>query len=256
MKQVLIIILASAQLFAFSQINLDKTYEGSAGLSKINENTFYFYNFDTTYNQCVIYNEQHEQIKTIDVPLTNGQYLSSITYLSEDLFDLDAELELVYTYTEWQLVDTTWYLYYGSNILNEDGSIMAEIPGAEYINVTNTNDGSSLLAWIYDFSLSSYPIETQAYHLPGNYSAIDENKSLEQQNAWPNPCSQNIYLPIETGASSIQVYNEQGQLIDVIQPSSTDQSVKYSVNHLSKGIYFFQSNFNNKKGETRKFIIH
>jgi len=257
MKQILLITFIIIHVFAFSQINLEKTYEGSAGLSKINENTYYYYNFDTTYNQCIIYNEQHNQIKSVDVPLQDGQFLSSITYLSKNLFDMDAELEFVYTYTQWQLVDTVWYLYYYSNIINEDGSLLTEIPGAQYLNVTNLDNGSSLLAWIYDFSVSSYPIETKAYHLPGNYSKLNDNKTTEQADAWPNPCSQQIYLPVQDNALSIKVFNSQGQLIDIIGSTKGESSVKYSVNHLPAGVYFYQIiNDKQTSGSTQKFIIH
>ena len=255
MKTLLISIFISIQLFAFSQITLDATYEGSAGFSQIKENAFRFYNYDTTNRQCVIYDDQHQQLNAIDLGLTDSQYLSSINYVSENLFDLDENLELLFTFSEWVLVDTTWYLYYQSKVINENGDLLVNLPGAQYNSVTNTNSGSELLSWVYDYALSSYPIETLVYHIPGNYSDVENKSADEQMAAWPNPCTQQIYLPVSENSNSIRIFNEQGLLVDEVNSSSTQTPVKYSVNHLSAGLYFYQSISDNKEGKMNKFII-
>jgi len=255
MRLVLISIFLSFQIFAFSQITLDKTYTGSAGLSRINDSDFRFYNFDDTNNQCIIYDEQHQQLSAIDINIADEQYMSSITYVSESLFDADDQLELLYTFSEWELIDTTWYLKYTSRIINANGDLLLDIPGAQYNTVTNTTTGSELLSWIYDFSVSSYPIETLVYHLPGTYSDITDNNKDELLLAWPNPCSQQIYLPIDENADGIQIFNEQGQLIDQVQTNESDISFKYQVNNLSSGIYFYQLISKGSKRKMNKFII-
>ncbi len=255
MKTLLISIFISLQLFAFSQITLDATYEGSAGFSQIKEGEFRFYNYDTTSNQCIIYDEQHQQLNAISLGLTDAQYLSSINYVSESLFNLDENIELLFTYSEWIEIDTIWYLTYTSKIINDGGGLLLEIPGGQYNSITATNSGSELLSWIYDFALSSYPIETLVYHLPGTYSDIETKDADEQIAAWPNPCSQQIYLPISKNSHSIKIYNEQGMLVDEVNSSTTESSVKYSVNHLSPGLYFYQSVSNNIDGKINKFII-
>lgn len=255
MKTLFISFFISLQFFAFSQITLESTYTGSAGFSQIKENVFRFYNYNIESSQCLVYDEQHQQVKAINLGLTADQYLSSITYVSEDLFDLDEKLELLFTFSEWFLVDTTWYLSYNSKIINENGVLLLDIPGAQYNSITNINLGAELLSWIYDYSLSSYPIETLVYHVPGGYSDVEVKQLKEEITAWPNPCSQQIFLPINGNSNSIKIYNEQGMLVDEINSSNTESTVKYSVNHLSSGLYFYQSVSNQTEGKMHKFII-
>ena len=255
MKSILISLFISLQVFAYSQISLEKTYEGSAGLSQIKENVYRYYNYDTTSNQCIIYNEEHEVLLGINLGLSSTQYLSTITYVSEQLFDLDDQLELLFTFSEWVETDTVWYLSYHSQVLNQSGELLLDIPGAQYNTITNTSSGSRLLSWIYDFSLSSYPTETLVYYLPGNYSDIEDETEGDSALAWPNPCSQNIYLPIRDQADIIKVYNEQGLLIDEIHSSNNSYEIKYQVNHLSAGIYFYQIVSDESQGKMNKFII-
>ena len=256
MRNVILAILFGIQVIGFSQISLENTYEGSAGLSKIDATTFLFYNYDTTNSQCVIYNQEHEQTQSINIALEADQYLSSITYLSNHLFNLDDKLELIYTYSQWQLVDTTWYLYYNARIIDEDGSLLEEIPGAQYTTVTNTTNGSEMLSWIYDFALSSYPIETKVYHLPGNYSELDENKKSEEAKVWPNPCSQQIYLPVSgSHMQSLRVYNANGQVIADFDKKNQNDVIKFDVSHLTSGIYFYQSVDNKGVKSVFKFVV-
>ena len=255
MKKILVSIFISLQLFAFSQITLEATYEGSAGFSQIKENVFRFYNYDTISNTCIIYDELHQQLNTINLGLTDVQYLSSINYVSESLFNLDENIELLFTYSEWIEVDTIWYLSYQSKIIDENGGLLLDIPGAQYNSITSTNSGSELLSWIYDFTISSYPIETLVYHLPGTYSDIEVKNADEVITAWPNPCSQQIFLPVNELGEILNIYNEQGKLIDQIKSSDAESSIKYSVNHLSSGLYFYQSVLNNTKSKMNKFII-
>ena len=255
MKSILISIFISIQIFAYSQISLEKTYDGSAGLSQIKENVFRYYNYDTITNQCIIYNESHDQLYGIDLGLSSTQYLSTITYVSENLFDLDDQLELLFTFSEWEEIDTVWYLSYHSKVVNQAGELLLDMPGAQYNTITNTNTGSSLLAWIYDFSISSYPIETLVYHLPGDYSDIVEKIEGENTLAWPNPCTQSIYLPINERTEVIKIYNEQGLLIDELQSSNNSSEIKYQVNHLSSGVYFYQTISDKYQGKMNKFII-
>ena len=255
MKTILISILISLQLMAFTQITFENTYNGSAGYSQINDTEFRYYNFDPINKQCIIYDADHQQLLTIDIDLTDFQTLNSILYVSQKLFDLNDQLELLYIYSEWYQVDEVWYLEYNSRIIDQNGSSLQELPLAQYNTVHKTNEGSKLLSWTYDFSISSYPKETKVYHLPGTYTNLQENEHNEEIAAWPNPCAQHIYLPISEQVDIIRIINEQGQVIDELKSTSNDSQIKYDVNHLSAGLYFYQTILNNKENPVKKFII-
>lgn len=256
MKNKLSILFVLLSTIVLGQITEQIIYTGSAGLSKVNTTDYNYYYFDANGFDCLIFNTLHQQIASIPIALESDQTLYSITYLSEELFDLDSGLELLYTYTYWQQVDTTWYIYYHSKIVDKSGAIILDLPGAQYTNVTKVNEASVLMAWIYDYSLSSYPLQTLVYSLPGNYSGLSEDKNTEQGiKVWPNPASQNIYLPIDESTISIRIINGNGTIIDQINSSNKD-ILEYSVNHLSAGLYIYEQL--NTKGEkkTQKFMIH
>jgi len=239
---------------AFSQITFEHSYAGSAGYSQINDTEFRYYNFDTINNQCVIYDTDHQQLLAINIELSEFQTLNSISYVSEKLFNLDNQLELLYTYSEWYQIEEVWYLEYNSKIIDQNGSSLLELPLAQYNTVSKTNNGSKLLSWTYNFSLSSYPQETNVYHLPGTYTKLPETQNTDTQ-AWPNPCSQHIYLPINEQVDIIRILNEQGQVIDELKAQNKTTQIKYDVNHLSAGLYFYQTIVDNKENPVQKFII-
>ena len=255
MKTILLSIFISLQLMAFSQITFENTYSGSAGYSQINDHEFRFYNFDPINKQCIIYDTDHQQLLTIDIDLTDLQTLNSILYVSEKLFDLNDQLELLYTYSEWYQVEDVWFLEYNSRIIDQNGSSIQELPLAQYNTVHKSDEGSKLLSWTYDFAISSYPQETKVYHLPGTYTNIPENEDIEEISAWPNPCAQHIYLPIPEQVDIIRIINEQGQIIDEIESTNSSSPIKYNINHLSAGLYFYQTVLNKKENPVKKFII-
>lgn len=256
MRTLIISILCCYQLIAVSQINFENTYNGSAGLSLVNENTYRFYNYDTISKNCVIYNEQHQIIKNIPLSVSSAQFVNSITYLSENLFNNDSKLELVYTTGEWRQINDTYYIYYYTKVINESGEVLLNIPGCQYTSVTNIDSKSKLLAWTYDYSINSYATNTWIYGLPGQYS---DTKVLESSNeiyAYPNPCQEYIYLPINESIKTIRIYNQNGQLIDEKETNSSSKNLKYNVNHFSAGMYFFQTVSEKGEGKLTKFIIN
>jgi hypothetical protein len=237
-----------------AQINHEETYVGSAGLSQIANNEFNYYYFDVNTYNCVVRNINHQLVKSIAIPLGANETLASITYLSKYLFDTDDEMELIYTYSYWYQSDTSWFLSYHSKVLNEDGSILLDMPGAQYFDVINYNTGSKLMNWIYDFSLSSYPVETNVYSLPGTYNNIKEGLLDQSYHAYPNPCEQSIYLPLRDGVHSLQILNSNGQTIDHIHTGKQDL-ISFNVNELSPGVYFARQTTQSGDVFIEKFII-
>lgn len=241
---------------AIAQITEENIYTGSAGLSKVNTTEYNYYYFDVSSFDCVVFNTQHQQIASIPISLESDQTLYSITYLSEELFDSDSGLELLYTYTYWQQIDTTWYIYYHSKIIDETGTLLLDLPGAQYTNITKINDASVLMAWIYDYSLSSYPLQTLVYSLPGNYAGLSEDNIVNQDaKVWPNPASQKIYLPLDENTIKIYIINSNGTIIDQMDSSNKD-IMEYSVNHLSAGLYIYEQFNSTGEKKTQKFMIH
>lgn len=256
LKSNIIAILALMVSSTFAQITLEETYTGSAGLSQVTENEFHYYYFDANTLNCEVSDFNHTSVNSIPIPLDTDETLSTITYLSKDLFDTDDELELVFTYSYWYQIDTSWYLSYSSKVINEDGNVLLEIPGAQYLDIINTVNGSKLMSWIYDFSLSSYPIETKIYNLPGQYNNINEGMTKEDEfQAYPNPCRQQVYLPLLEEVHSVQILNSNGQIVDEIKDKN-QTILQYQVNNLSPGVYFARQTTLTGDVFNQKFVIH
>lgn len=256
MKNIVFILALLAGLNAVAQITLDHTYANYTGLSETQPGEYNFYYYNTTNSSCAVNNSNHQLIESIPISLSSIEYLASITYLSSYLFDSDSDLEMLITTNYWQYGDTAWYLNYNSRVIDNNGSVLLDLPGAQYVDVVNLETGSYMLVWIYDLTQSSYPYETRVYNLPGQYSEIPKNEGDEIFNAkaFPNPASFDVYLPTTESTAKITIYNANGTPIDELNSEGTSL-VKYSVRHLPAGIYFFEEITTEGQLFRNKFII-
>ncbi len=77
-----------------------------AKLEKLGE---VYYSMDVTAKQCLIYDMDHSLIKSIALPTPEGYYLEDIQFLSEQLFNDDDLLELVYIYSKYVPTEFSYY---------------------------------------------------------------------------------------------------------------------------------------------------
>jgi hypothetical protein len=142
-------------IIVYGQITLQKTYNYSTAVVKLETLGYKYYLMDVLASQVRIYNMDHSIFKTINCSVPNGYYLADIKYVSENLFNSDSQIELAYTYYKYVPTSTSYYYIYGAKVINESGSNLLSIDGAQYIYVNKTGETEyKLFAYCYDYSVS------------------------------------------------------------------------------------------------------
>ena len=246
-KGTILLVLATMLGMALqAQIALEILYPGSATMTRLAASGDKYYMMDYYGNQCEIYNMDHSLWKTIDLPVPAGMYLSDIRYVSENLFDLDNLVELAYTYYDY---DTTLYYYtYYTKIIKENGSELLSIPGCSYIEIKETSDNKAkLFAYIYDYSVLPYTLQTGVYGLPGSLLTAPESSGFPSANAgapYPNPATSMVNIPYLMAESSpggtLVLMNQSGQILRQypLHPGSTH--IQLRTEGYPAGLYLYQ----------------
>src|SRR5690606_19330689 len=124
-KMIVVALLISASTNA--QITLEHTYNVSAnnvGLVVVqlaNSGAKYVVT-EPAQHQVKLYNTNHSLWKTIPIPSISGYTFSNVMHISENLFNLDAQVECVAYY-----YSTTPVQYY-TKIINESGAVIKDLP--------------------------------------------------------------------------------------------------------------------------------
>ncbi|MDZ7742958.1 MAG: T9SS type A sorting domain-containing protein [Bacteroidota bacterium] len=240
-----------------AQISLEHTYTGSVYIADLKENGYKYYDMDVVLNQCRLYNLDHSLWKSIQLDVPQDHYLYDVRYVSLDLFNMDELVELAYTYYEYNDVDS--FYTYTTNIINEEGTLLLEVPGAYYSEVvSNGNDAYKFLAYVWDFSVYPSTLETSVYALPGQAGNVHE-QSPEPilGEIFPNPGNDQIMLPVLPGQKikQLQLLNVQGKLIREFQPAPRNSTLKMDVGELEKGTYFIRVLNMKNQVQIKKLII-
>lgn len=103
-----------AAISSNAQINLENTYNVSAvnsGLTIVQlANSGYKYVLtEPTLYQVKLYNINHSLWKTIPVPTISGYSLLGVMHISENLFNLDAQVECVVYYANYSTTPAQYY---------------------------------------------------------------------------------------------------------------------------------------------------
>ena len=169
-KFIPILILSFAYFFTNAQISMEHSFPYSTTITKTTNSGYKYFAMDVVNNQCLIYDTDYSLWKTINLQIPAGHYLYDVKYVSDNLFDTDAGIELYYTY---YFYDTTAFYYtYYSKIINEDGSVILDLPGCYYSEIIKGATGYILLAYIWDFSVYPSTLNTVVYSLPGSPAEV------------------------------------------------------------------------------------
>ena len=246
-----------------AQVTLDKRYEYSTSIVKLETLGYKYYLMDVPNSQCRIYNLDHSIYKTISCKTpTSTHYLADIKFISESLFDSDAELELVYTY--YKYYDTSQpYYEYGSKIINENGVVIQTIEGAQYIYVNKTEENTfKLFAYCLDYSVFPEKIWTNIYNLPGTpviSAYLQKNNADILLNAFPNPATQTVKvaysLPENVGNGSLHLIDNNGREVSQFVIDNHTDFLSLDVSQYSGGIYHYFIEYENTKTPSKKLVI-
>ncbi len=245
-----------------AQVTLNKKYEYSASVIKLETEGYKYYLMDVPNSQCRIYNLDHSLFKTINCAVPNNFYLADIKYISENLFDNDAEIELIYTYYKYNTAQA--YYEYDSKIINEDGSeIIPAIDGAQYVYVKKTDDNTyKLFAYCFDYSVFPEKVWTNIYNLPGTpvvSAYLQKNDPNILLNAFPNPASQKVKvaysLPENIDTGKLYLIDNNGRPINQFVIDNHTDFLSLDVSLFSSGIYHYFIEYENTRTPSKKLVI-
>jgi hypothetical protein len=246
-----------------AQITLDHTYNYSASVVKLETLGYKYYLMDVPNSQCKIYNLDHSLYKTINCNVPNGFYLADIKYVSENLFDSDSGIELVYTYYKYFETQTSYYYEYDSKIINDNGSAIETIDGARYIYVNKTGDNTyKLFAYCFDYSVFPEIVWTKIFNLPGEPISsvlLNENNEEIGLNAFPNPATKTVKvaynLPDNITSGKLHLLDNNGRQLEQFIIDKHSDHLALDVSSFSAGVYHYFIEYGNTKSESKKLII-
>ncbi len=244
-----------------AQVTLDKKYDFSTTVVKLETLGYKYYLMDVPLGQCRIYNTDHSLFKTINCNVPSGFYLSDIKFLSENLFDTDAGIELLCTYYKYN--SSKDYYEYDSKIINEDGSQMIFIDGSLYNYVNKTGEKEyKLFSYCYDFSVSPEKVWTNIYSLPGSpvvIAAINPNNPEILLNAFPNPASQSLkvayILPENVNQATLHLIDNSGKQVEQFVVDNHTDHLMLDVSRYQSGVYHYFIEYRNSRTESKKLVV-
>lgn len=240
-----------------AQITLRNTFDGaSATITSLNDGSILYYSMDVANKECRIYDEGFDLEKTIAIPVPEGFALYDIQYVTDRLFDSDDRLEMAITYYRY---DTLGYYYeYGGMIVNENSSVLLNIPGSGYLSLAQPSETDyQLFAYVYDYSVYPSTLDTKVYQLPGSWLATglnEKNRNLLRPR--PNPTDEKIIIPLadKQYAKYIEVFNNAGQCVIKAEIKETSGRLSLKTRHLPGGIYHFSIQSENGTIQSGTFI--
>jgi hypothetical protein len=249
--------------FALSaQVTLEKKYNYSASVVKLETQGYKYYLMDVPNSQCRIYNLDHSVFRTINCAVPNNFYLADIKHISENLFDNDDGIELIYTYYKYNTAKA--YYEYESKIINEDGSeIISAIKGAQYVYVNKTDDDIyKLFAYCFDYSVFPEKVWTNIYNLPGApivsaYLQKDDPNIL--LNAFPNPASETVKvaysLPENVNTGKLHLFDNNGKSVSQFIIDNHTDFLSLDISQYNSGVYHYFIEYENTRTPSKKLVI-
>ena len=244
-----------------AQVTLEKTYNYSATIVKFEPLGYKYYLMDVPNAQCRIYNLDHSLYKTINCAVPSGCYLFDIKYLSENLFDSDAGIELLYSW--YKYYPEPDYYDYDSKIMNEDGTEIVFIDGALYNYINKTEEDTyKLFSYCYDLSVFPEVIWTNIYSLPGKpvvNAVVFENDSEFLLNAFPNPTSGTLkvayVLPENVDSGLLQLFDNSGRPISQFVVDHYSDHLDLDVSGMASGVYHYFIAYGDTKSPSKKLVV-
>lgn len=244
----------------YAQVSLEHVYSGAAEMADVEDAGYKYFVTNYLNNSITVYHEDHSYWKTIQLSVPQNQYLYDVAYLSSRLFNRDDQLELLMvTYRYITVTDTSGYYIYETRVVNESGSVLADVPGGGYsYTFTNSNNKNKLVVYIYDFSISDYIISTEIFGLPDPVNGINES-SFRELMPYPNPADKNINLPcnveLKNGNNEVIVTDISGREISRKAANGHEGYVNIDTSSLPAGTYVYKIVNNGITIPGRKFII-
>lgn len=246
-----------------AQVNLDKTYDFSAASIKLETAGYKYFLMDVPNSQCRLYNLDHSLYKTINCNVPADFYLSDIKFISENLFDDDEGIELLYTYYKYEPVEDSYYYVYNSEIINEDGSRIRFIEGGRFNYIYETGEEIyKLFSYCFDYSVFPETVWTHIFNLP-EHEVINTfaNYSIQEPylNAYPNPASYKIKveysLPENFDIGRLHLFDNNGKAIQQFEIDGHSDHLSLDISQYGNGIYYYFIEYGGTKTPSKKLVV-
>ncbi len=247
-----------------AQVVLENSYDGTVLNTKTSEMGEIYYSVDGVNNQCVLYKLDHSVWKTIDLNIPENNFIFSVKYVTQHLFNNDDLVEGIVVFYEYKNInDTVGYYYYTTMIFNENGDEILTVPGGATPYIFNVGSTSSrLMIYVYDYSSQIYPVSTKVYNLPGvllktNKPEVSDDFSLLAP--FPNPAFSEITLPFDMKAGIksgfLMIADNTGKVINKYPIDQQQSQLRININSFKSGIYIYWTESKGYRSEPQKFIV-
>ena len=245
-----------------AQIIPEYTFNGvSAAYINLPLAGYKYYIMDVANNQCRFYNNDHSLWKTVYLSVPANYYLCDIQYVTENLFNADNTIELLYV--SYNYNSTSDYYTYDTRIATENGAVLLDIPGGGYSVVYPAQTGSKLFVWVYDYSLPIYTVNTNIYSIPGQVTtSLKESqtfKSTPLQPAYPNPATSIVTIPYtlpdNVSQAELKLYGIDGKLTKTFVIDHSFDTLTVPVKDMPAGTYLYRIESGNFSSGTYKLIV-
>lgn len=260
MPALVIAVLVSLQSLA--QINLESTYNHSGTFTQLALSGNKFFLMDVANNQVRLYHTDHSLWKTVSLAVPANHYLYDVRYVSENLFSTDNSLALAYTYYHYDEVNE--YYTYTTKVINENGTELLSIPACVYVMVMENADlGTKMLAYIFDYSVFPYTVQTHVYNLPGSLVQLSESAvggKTGTAKAYPNPTSHATtihYVLAESSENSkLLLFDAHGKKLKTIALDTQKNEVQLSTAGFPPGSYHYVIQSGGRLTNSGKIIVN
>lgn len=252
--------LVSAQ-FLSAQVVLEQSYNYSGTFATLEQSGDKFYIMDVPNEQCKIYNTNHSIWKTINLSIPTDYYLYDVNFISENLFNSDNALEILYIY--YKYVSSGDYYVYESRIINENGDELLKVPGGGYCEIKQVGENNKLMVYVFDYSVSPYTIQTKVYNIGQAATPIMNpvaSNQLMLNDAYPNPSNSYFTIPYQipegVDFGNLQLLDINGKILQNHNIDSHFDHLKLNTSTLRKGVYLYKiSTQDGYTSESKKLIV-
>jgi len=256
------IIAVALGLPAFSQIQSEYSTDYSGNWAKLEKEGSVFYTMDVTGERCRIYKPGYQLWKTVNINVPKDNWLTDIQFISQNLFNTDDDVEMLIVYYEYVQTSTSYYYIYTTQVIDEKGNVLLNVPKGSYSLIKNTGNGTKLMVYETDYSVYPYPVTTHVYGIPGILMGVDEPEVFSSGNnisAFPNPSDGNFRLnysiPGQPRESWFILYDNKGSEV-LREPLKPDgKNAEISRPELNSGQYIYRIVTPNYQSKGQKLMI-